>query len=370
MLSTITAPAGELAGHVASILSSPKAGEFAPPAWTGGLSGPGTRALRPPSVLSVPETPTYDNGLYCPPALRDDPALAETVNEAVVAWAESLGMYEGRLDVLRAANFGNLVTLSHPDCDDPDRLLAAAKCACAEWTVDDYYSDNDELGSDTENLGPRLTFAVGAVDPVHLVDEYEPAYREHMDSDPVLRGLSDSFRNFADYASPSQVGRLRHEFTIFACASNAEGGWRTQNRQPNVPEYLNERHLNSFLPCMTLTDSIGGYELPTHVYYQADVRRTVNYAATAATIVNDVYSASREGPDDTNLPGVLQANEGLGPVEALEKTVAVHNELVHRFEKDAYALSQGDPTLRRFFAGMWAWMGGNRQWHATSERYN
>ena len=43
---------------------------------------------------------------------------------------------------MRAANFGRLIMLAHPDTDDPDRLLAAAKCALAEWSVDDHYCDD------------------------------------------------------------------------------------------------------------------------------------------------------------------------------------------------------------------------------------
>jgi 2-methylisoborneol synthase len=30
----------------------------------------------------------------------------------------------------------------------------------------------------------------------------------------------------------------------------------------------------------------------------------------------------------------------------------------------------GSPELKRFLAGVWAWMGGSHEWHATSARYH
>jgi 2-methylisoborneol synthase len=52
------------------------------------------------------------------------------------------------------------------------------------------------------------------------------------------------------------------------------------------------------------------------------------------------------------------------------RTAEVHDELVHRFEREAAPLAAaGSPELRRFLTGLWAWMGGNRAWHADSKRY-
>jgi 2-methylisoborneol synthase len=44
---------------------------------------------------------------------------------------------------------------------------------------------------------------------------------------------------------------------------------------------------------------------------------------------------------------------------------------MHTFEAEAAALAMaGSPELRRFLAGTWAWLGGNREWHAGSARYH
>jgi 2-methylisoborneol synthase len=44
---------------------------------------------------------------------------------------------------------------------------------------------------------------------------------------------------------------------------------------------------------------------------------------------------------------------------------------MYTIEAEAAVLSAaGSPQLRRFLAGLWAWMGGSKEWHATSARYN
>ncbi|MGR7001718.1 hypothetical protein ACU686_32940 [Yinghuangia aomiensis] len=43
---------------------------------------------------------------------------------------------------------------------------------------------------------------------------------------------------------------------------------------------------------------------------------------------------------------------------------------MHQIEAESVALSAlGSPMLKRYLAGLWAWMGGSKQWHATSPRY-
>ena len=44
---------------------------------------------------------------------------------------------------------------------------------------------------------------------------------------------------------------------------------------------------------------------------------------------------------------------------------------MRKFVIEAAALSiAGSSALRRFFADLWAWCGGNREWHATTLRYH
>lgn len=319
--------------------------------------------------------------LYCPPPVRDNPALAEQVNEGIIAWAEQIGLYEGRLDELRAADFGRLIMLAHPDSDDADRLLAVAKCAVSEWSVDDYYCEEDaddrapdgSPSSAEAELGPRLELAAAVMDPVHLPARYAPQLGQALQADPILRAFRTSFEHMAHFASPAQVARLRTEIAGWFIALAAEAGWRAAKRMPPVWEYLTNRQPHSFLPCICPADAVGGYELSAAEYSDPRVRRVVTTAALAAQMVNDLYSMAREDLSngrEFNLPTVLAAEENCSRREAVQRTAEVHDELMHRFEREATVLAAaGSPDLRRYLTGVWNWMGGNRAWHADSKRY-
>ncbi|WP_431958162.1 family 2 encapsulin nanocompartment cargo protein terpene cyclase [Nocardia lijiangensis] len=339
-----------------------------------GPSGLGTASTRVGSGSRIPP-------LYCPPPLRDDPALATAVNEGLLAWAEDIGLYEGRLDELRKADFGRLIMLAHPDCSHADQLLAAAKCAVSEWSVDDYYCEEDAddrapdgtPSSPEAELGPRLELCMAVMDPAHLPARYAPQLERALQADPILRAFRTSFEHLARYATPAQLARLRTEIGGWFIALGAEAGWRGAGRMPPVWEYLANRQPHSFLPCMAPIDTLGGYEVPAAEYTHPAVRRVTTTAALAAQMVNDLYSMAREDLSngrEFNLPTVLAAEEHCSRREAVLHTAAVHDELVHRFEREAAPLAAGgSPELRRFLLGLWAWMGGNRAWHADSRRY-
>ncbi|MFI1200046.1 family 2 encapsulin nanocompartment cargo protein terpene cyclase [Streptomyces sp. NPDC020883] len=346
-----------------------------------GPTGLGTSAARitagKPAAGTSGTAGGHDSGvpeLYCPPAMRDDQALGREVNDRLVDWADQVGLYAGRLERVRAADFGRLMMLAHPDSDDPDRLLAAAKCALAEWATDDYYCDDETMGSRTDLLGSHLGPAYAALDPAHLPSGYASAWEQDMAGDPVRVALRAGLWDLAGYADPSQLARLRHEVAVLFVGYGQEGSWRSRGQMPTVREYLAHRQINSFLPCIALVDVVSGNPLAAAEYSAPRVRRAVTMAATASTLVNDLYSMTKEHHSsgvEFNLPTVIAAEEGCTPQEAVERSVAIHDELVRTFETEAAALAvTGSPQLRHFLAGVWAWLGGNREWHSGSLRYH
>ncbi|MFF3325564.1 family 2 encapsulin nanocompartment cargo protein terpene cyclase [Streptomyces sp. NPDC002889] len=360
-----------------------------------GPAGPGTAAARafssltpstasqaapsarqdevPPSATQVPsagqDAAVRIPPLYCPDAVRDDPALGQEVNNRLVDWAAEIGIFTGRLERLRSHQFGRLFMLAHPDCDDPDRLLAAARCGLAEWSVDDHWVDE---GDDTEPelLGSRLAMAHAVIDPVRLPARYLAQFEELVHRQPVLRAFRSSLAHLSQIASTTQVARLRHELDVMFVAYGQEAEWRSSGRRPAVWEYLLHRYENAFYPCMVLIDPVGGYELPAHEFADPTVRRTYLYAGMANVLLNDLYSMAKEDPADTNLPNLIAAEDNCSLQEAVDRTAAIHDELMHTVEADCAVLAAaGSPQLRRYLAGLWAWMGGSKQWHATSARY-
>lgn len=324
---------------------------------------PGQKAETDGSGLHVPP-------LYCPDAVRDDHALGELVNERLVEWAAEIGIFEGRLERLRTHNFGRLFMLAHPACDDPDRLLIAARCGLAEWSVDDHWVDEGE-NTDPSLLAPRLAMAQAVVDPVRLPPRYMGRFEEVVAREPVLRAFRSCLDHLAEIASATQVARLRHELACMFVGYGQEAWWRSSGRQPAVWEYLLHRYENAFYPCMVLIDPVDGYELPVHEFADARVRRVYLYAGVANVLLNDLYSMHKEDPTDTNLPTVIAAEENCSLQEAIYRAAQIHDEMMHTIEAECAALAAlGSPQLRRYVKGLWNWMGGSKHWHATSPRYN
>ncbi|MFE9644576.1 family 2 encapsulin nanocompartment cargo protein terpene cyclase [Streptomyces sp. NPDC006365] len=335
-----------------------------------GPTGLGTSGIRPRPERPQPAA-AKGPVIYCPPAVRDDPVLGAEVNERLVEWAEECGIYPGQLDRVRSADFGRLIMLAHPESDDPDRLLAAAKCALSEWGVDDHYVDGEAEEARHELLGQRLAIAHSVIDQAHLPLRYAPELEGVVRKDPVTVALRSALDNLTRYATAAQVRRLRHELAIMFVAYNQEAVWHTAEQTPPVWEFLMHRHENSFVPCMVLIDAIGGYELPTAEFADPRVRRAFTMAGSASVIVNDLYSMGKEDPTDLSLPRVIAAEEKCSLREAVERTVLIHDELMHTYEAEAAALAAtGSPQLSRFLAGVWAWLGGSREWHAGSARYH
>jgi 2-methylisoborneol synthase len=260
--------------------------------------------------------------------------------------------------------------LAHPGTSDPDRLLAAAKCVVAEWAADDYIVDEVSLGADPAAVGSRLAILHTAIDPARLPARYARQLREQHRAEPIAVAFRSALRHLARYASVPQLARFAHQIGILFVAWNQEADWHRAGRTPPVWEYLVQRHLNSYLPPMVLIDPVAGYELPAQEFFDPLVRRAFTTAGLANVLLNDLYSGARESSTDFNLPRVIAAEDGCPLRAAIIRTVEVHNELMHAFVADAAALvAVGSPALRRFLADTWAWLGGSREWHATTARY-
>ncbi|MFI1801472.1 family 2 encapsulin nanocompartment cargo protein terpene cyclase [Streptomyces sp. NPDC020379] len=353
------------------------------------LSGPtgiGTNSLRLAASLepaaateALPDAPTSPaesqpssqriEGLYCPPAVRDDRGLADEVNGRLVEWAEKeVGLYpETDLrEALLAFDAGRSVVLCHPDAPDIDHLMVAARLLIGENAVDDYFCEA-EYGGSADRRGAALAVAQSAIDPSHNTPRYEADWRTGIGSHPALRSMRSAMDYFYALATPAQAHRFRHDIANLYLGYNAEGDCISRHRTPPVWEYLVQRQFNNFRPCLTLTDSVGGYELPAHVFAEPAVQRAVALASNASTICNDLYSLRKEQAGERfhySLPTVIAAEEECSINDAFQKAIEVHNEIVHLFEEQAAALAATNPLVARFMAGLSNWMTGNHEWHA------
>lgn len=205
-------------------------------------AGPGA-ATRPAAAAPATGTPPPKGvpTLYCPPAARDDLALGELVNEWLVLWAEEVGIYPGHLDKVRSANFGRLMMLAHPETDDPERLLPAAKCGLSEWAVDDHIVDCEVEEARHEVLGQRLAICHSVIDQAQLPLRYAPQLEEAVRKDPVAMALRSALANLAGFAPTTQCAGSVTSWpscssrTARKASGTPPGSPRTGSCGPGVP---------------------------------------------------------------------------------------------------------------------------------------
>ncbi|MGX1267302.1 family 2 encapsulin nanocompartment cargo protein terpene cyclase [Streptomyces phaeoluteigriseus] len=348
-----------------------------------GPTGRGTTGLSlahrhaPPLPDPVPPAPAAPAegravpGLYHHPVPEPDPVRVEEVSHRIKRWAEDeVQLYpeewEGQFD---GFSVGRYMVACHPDAPTVDHLMLATRLMVAENAVDDCYCEDH--GGSPVGLGGRLLLAHTAIDPLSTTAEYTPAWQESLTSDAPRRAYRSAMDYFVGAATPSQADRYRHDMARLHLGYLAEAAWAQTGYMPQVWEYLAMRQFNNFRPCPTITDTVGGYELPADLHARPDMQRVIALAGNATTIVNDLYSYTKELDSPgrhLNLPVVIAEHEQLSERDAYLKAVEVHNELQHAFEAAAADLAEACPlpTVLRFLRGVAAWVDGNHYWHRTN----
>ncbi|MEV6008146.1 family 2 encapsulin nanocompartment cargo protein terpene cyclase [Streptomyces sp. NPDC051976] len=332
----------------------------------GGGEGSGGDAEVRPGEQRVRPIP----GIHFRPAIQPEPELVAEVDRRTKLWALELDLIPPEWeDQFEGFGFGRSVCLAHPDHADVERLLVAARLLVAENAVDDCYCEDH--GGSPEGLGARLAIAHSALDPLHATPEYEADWHDGMAADAPLRAYRSSMEHAVRWAAPAQADRLRHDLARLHLGYLAEAAWSLDGTTPPVWEYLVMRQFNNFRPCLTLTDLVAGYELPAPLQALGAVQRLTALASNASTLVNDLYSYTKEKRSERphlNLPVVLARRDRLPEREAFLKAVDIHNEIMHRFETESEQLRERlpDPVLARYLVGLAAWVSGNHEWHSTN----
>lgn len=310
-------------------------------------------------------------GLYFHPVGEPDAERVAEVSRRIKLWAEEEVQlyppdYAEEFDGLSVSRY---MVGCHPDAPSVDHVMIAARLMVAENAVDDYYCEDH--GGSPIGLGSRLLLAHTALDPVHTTAEYQGAWAESLAADAPRRGYRSAMDYFDRSATATQSDRFRHDMARLHLGYLAEGAWAQEDHVPEVWEYLAMRQFNNFRPCPTITDTVGGYELPGDLHARPAMQRVIALASNATTIVNDLYSYTKElsSPGThLNLPVVISEREGVSDRDGYLKAVEVHNELMHAFEAEAAALAATCPVpvVVRFLRGVAAWVDGNHNWHQTN----
>ncbi|MGW8762667.1 family 2 encapsulin nanocompartment cargo protein terpene cyclase [Streptomyces sp. NPDC055815] len=336
-----------------------------------GLGTAGLALVPRAEVVAAPADALIIPGLYWHPVPEPDPVRVEEVSLRIKSWAlDEIQLYpedwEGDFD---GFHIGRYMVACHPDAPTIEHLMVAARLMVAENAVDDCYCE--DLGGSPIGLGGRLLLAHTALDPVHTTAEYQPVWAESLHADAPRRSYRSAMEYFVRLATPAQADRFRHDMARLHLGYLAEAAWDETNHVPEVWEYLTMRQFNNFRPCPTITDTVGGYELPADLHAQPAMQRVLALAGNASTIVNDLYSYTKELASPgrhMNLPVVLAERENLSEKDAYLKAVEVHNDLMRDFEAASAELAVlcPVPSVLRFLKGVAVWVDGNHYWHQTN----
>lgn len=310
-------------------------------------------------------------GLYHHPVPDPDPVRVAEVSRRIKEWAlHEVDLYpDDWEEEFDGFSVGSYMVGCHPDAPTVDHVMIATRLMMAENALDDCYCEDH--GGSPVGLGSRLLLAHTTLDPLHTTKEYQPQWAESLHADAPRRAYRSAMEYFVQASSASQADRYRHDMARLHMGYLAEAAWSEQEHVPEVWEYLAMRQFNNFRPCPTITDTVGGYELPADLHARPAMQKVIALAGNATTIVNDLYSYMKEldAPGvHLNLPVVIAKREGLSDRDAYLKAVEVHNELMHAFEAEAAALAAECPvpSVQRFLRGVAAWVDGNHQWHQNN----
>ncbi|MEV5599482.1 family 2 encapsulin nanocompartment cargo protein terpene cyclase [Streptomyces sp. NPDC052496] len=332
----------------------------------------------PPSLARARPAPRGGAvpGLRYRPVAPADPEKAAEIDRRLEDWARQLALFPATWSGdFTGFQFGRAVVLQHPAASDLERLTAAGKLLLAENIVDTCYCEEDEgKGGARRGLGGRLIVAQSALDPFHGPPGAEQEWRQGVQADGPLRSYYWALKDYAALATPSQTGRFVHDMARLHLGYLAEASWAETRHVPRVWEYLVMRQFNNFRPCLSIVDAVDGYELPEAVYARPEIQRITALACNATTIVNDLYSFTKElasDPDHLNLPQVVAANDRRGLKAAYLKSVDIHNQIMAAYETEAAELAATSPLVERYTRSLSDWVAGNHEWHATnSDRYH
>ncbi|MFJ9406914.1 family 2 encapsulin nanocompartment cargo protein terpene cyclase [Streptomyces sp. NPDC101393] len=335
-----------------------------------------------PAAFSLPGPPSLTRttqarrggpvpGLKYRPAAPADPEKAKEIDHRLEAWARGLDLFPPQwAGDFTQFQFGRAVVLQHPGAADLDRLTVAGKLLLAENIVDSCYCEEDEgRGGARRGLGGRLIMAQSALDPFHGTTEAEEEWRCGVQTDGPLRSYHWALKDYAALATPSQTNRFVHDIARLHLGYLAEASWAETRHVPQVWEYLVMRQFNNFRPCLSIVDAVDGYELPEALYARPEIQRITALACNATTLVNDLYSFTKElasDPTHLNLPQVVAANDKRGLKAAYLKSVEIHNQIMEAFETESALLTATSPLLERYAQGLADWVSGNHEWHATN----
>lgn len=296
-----------------------------------------------------------------PPAISP---YAGQVQQASTRWAEEFELVRSKRarSALNRLQYGSFMGRAYPTAALPALQLIA------DWNtwlflLDDAF-DEQELGRQPAQLAQLharlLAIMRGGAPPDR--------------SDTRYLALEDLTGRFRAQASGAWLSR----FTRSVEATFAASVWEARNRVagfvPTEAEYVQMRLFTSAVFCfLDFIEVAERMSLPGHLRYHPVVRALAVMTNNIISWFNDLISYPKEiaRGDVHNLVYVVHKERGIALDRAVEYAARKHDAEVRAFQQSCLALplSRRDRELRRYVAGLEAWIRANVDWSIDTARY-
>jgi hypothetical protein len=312
------------------------------------------------AVSREPTDPSGNDELYCPFALRENPA-GSTAQRDSVEWALEHGLVSrgAELEQLRSACLGELAAYTHPEVP-PDLLTLAAVWTTLFCAIDDRVESS----------------RVGALALSRYLSEVLAAYRGSTQegSDTLARGFGHfgkRLRELTGAPVADQFGaELERLFTAYV--------WEEINRQNEATlDYSAYRLMRVTTIGLRLQFLFSQAVCPWGAPSSGAVAHLLELEQVTCRVVgwaNDIFTYEKElaAGEAHNLVAVLMRTERLPVREALMRARSLHDEEVCIFLRIQARLREGEPTdnaAEYHLCHLRDWMRGHLHWAGRNGRY-
>lgn len=272
---------------------------------------------------------------------------------------------ERALKRFKAGKFAWTTGRAHPEAGFNEILIVATYMSWL-FMVDDW-CDEESLGKDPEGLAALHN---------QLLDHMRHPRPATPEDSSVIVGLIDIWEQMRAAAGSEWVDRFIRTFEEYAEGCVWEARNRANGIVPALDDYLNWRRQTSalyiFFDLIELADHV---EMPVEVLNHPAIRELKTIANDGVAWFNDIVSLEKEirTGDVHNLVIVLQHRDGLDLQTAVNRAGELFNARMQAYFTQEKAIpsfdEKSDKEIKRYIAGLRAWVRGNIDWSYETGRY-
>ncbi|RLU81821.1 hypothetical protein CTZ27_31975 [Streptomyces griseocarneus] len=296
---------------------------------------------------------------------------ATGARERNLAWVRRMGLVcgeEAQGRYLRS-QVAELAARAFPDADDEGIDLGFALMG---W----FFLFDDQFDT------PAGQFPDAAVSACRSLDDVVHTATDPVDGPPIVRSFADLWARMSLGMSPWWLRRTACEWSACLTATVTEAGNRRTGVRPDVDSYLRLRRDGiGVLPCLALSERVGGYEVPASVWHTSVFQKMRVLVCDHVIYVNDACSLEKdEARDEVNLARLLMDHHGWSRPAALAAMRRRADSCMETFlttERELTSictrLGLGTGESHRVAAytdALRTWLRGAHDWHHSAGRYS